>query len=492
MPTNVPPANNEGDAYEYRNRTHDRPHGPFQLDLLPELRRKGYFGSGSCIRVNGSEWMSVRDIGIPLSYPSSSRIPALVLVALLWLLCLLASDWNMPVDAQTGNGLPNIWTFTVDHQWWRLLTGAFLSPGPVPLCIATGLVLLMGPFVIPFLGTYGFMLLYILCGIGGSFAMLEWFIPHLGSTEDIVSLYKYQSMPVPGLLSAGYGILGAALVLCPRRPCGSELVRTWVVVILIGTMTASAFAPLSGMVVPYTRLALLGLLLGIVFASPCAVLHAFRSRQCGIRRQPDNRFLSVPTMCSVALWVILAGAWVNYKQTGKDSAIAAEEESRCFLHGSGRPQYDLLAWSRLQQAARKGYPFAYEAMAYSYMYDPYAVHSHKFRSVEYDPKQYLSLALKFDRSANHQERVVEWMRKAARYGFPNAATELGIALMNGHGCQRNRTEARLWLTHAQTRKANIALGRLNDEESSLKDSYYIRYRKIRTFFRSCFAPVTDD
>ncbi|OCA03217.1 rhomboid family intramembrane serine protease [Akkermansia glycaniphila] len=480
------------DTYEYKNSPSAEPQGPFPLDLLPELRQKGYLGPGSFIRENGGEWVSARGIGIPLFYPAASRKAAWMLVALLWFLWLLTNNWHMPVDAQTGNGQPNIWTFTVDHQWWRLLTGTFLSPGAVPLCLATGLILLMGPFITPFLGTAGFLLLYVLCGIGGSFAVLEWYIPHFGSTEDIVSLYEYQSTPVPGIVSAAYGLLGAALVLCPRRPCIRDNVLAWAASVMICTVALYFFIGITDSIVPYMRLSFLGLLLGMAFASPCALVHAFRRRQCGKLPQSGHRFLSVSSACSLALWLILAGAWMNYKQTGKNSAIAAEEESRCYLHGKGKPQNNLAALARLMQAARAGYPYAYEAIAYSHMDHLPPRHRNKLHSQQYEPRQYATLAWQLNRSPEHRKRAVAWFRKAAQYGFPDAAAELGIALMNGDGCRQNLSEARLWLTHAKTRKADEALARLNVYERGLKESFWQDYRHIRNFFRSCLAMIKQD
>ncbi len=317
-------------------------------------------------------------------------------------------------------------------------------------------------------------------------------MPHFGSTEDLVSLYEYQSMPVPGLVSAAYGLLGAALVLCPNRPCGNDKAVIWVAVIMLYTAALCYFASFMGATVPYTSLSFFGLFLGIAFASPCALVHAFRLRQRGPLPHSGHRFLSVSSACSLALLLVLAGAWMNYKQTGKDSAIAAEEESRSYLHGKGKPQNNPAALVKLMQAAREGYPYAYEAIAYSHMDNLPPRHRYKLHAQQYEPRQYATLAWEIDRSPEHRKRAVAWFRKAAQHGFPDAATELGIALMNGCGCRQNLGEARQWLTHAKTRKADEALARLNIYERGLKEGFWQNYRHIRNFFRSCFARIKED
>lgn len=205
-----------------------------------------------------------------------------------------------------------------------------------------------------------------------------------------------------------------------------------------------------------------------------------------------NRAIVFSPFRRLALWLILAGAWMNYKQTGKNSAIAAEEESRCYLHGKGKPQNNLAALARLMQAARAGYPYAYEAIAYSHMDHLPPRHRNKLHSQQYEPRQYATLAWQLNRSPEHRKRAVAWFRKAAQYGFPDAAAELGIALMNGDGCRQNLSEARLWLTHAKTRKADEALARLNVYERGLKESFWQDYRHIRNFFRSCLARIKQD
>ncbi len=68
----------------------------------------------------------------------------------------------------------NFGPFTLDHQWWRLLTCMFLHIGIVHLLLNMWALLNVGPLAEAVYGRLNFLLMYFVCGLSGSLASLLW------------------------------------------------------------------------------------------------------------------------------------------------------------------------------------------------------------------------------------------------------------------------------------------------------------------------------
>jgi membrane associated rhomboid family serine protease/Flp pilus assembly protein TadD len=68
----------------------------------------------------------------------------------------------------------NFGPYTLDHQWWRLLTCMFLHIGIVHLLLNMWALLNVGPLAEAVYGRLNFLLMYFICGLSGSLASLLW------------------------------------------------------------------------------------------------------------------------------------------------------------------------------------------------------------------------------------------------------------------------------------------------------------------------------
>jgi membrane associated rhomboid family serine protease len=63
------------------------------------------------------------------------------------------------------------------HQWWRLLTCCFVHFGIIHLGVNMYSLYVVGPLLERMWGTWRFLLLYLITGLGGSMAMMVWARP---------------------------------------------------------------------------------------------------------------------------------------------------------------------------------------------------------------------------------------------------------------------------------------------------------------------------
>ncbi len=434
-----------GCLYEYRNSAKAAPNGPFTLDEMAALRCRGYVSPSTFVRMNGGEWQRASECGIPISYPKADYPAACVLILLLLVVyCLLPSpfpSWEM----HTANGQPNIWTCAVDGQWWRIFTGTFSCTGVLSLGMASVLILSMGAGMVPFVGRIGFLLLYMLCGMGGSLAALALYIP------EIEISYGLCHLPFSGVVPGCYGLMGAAIVLGGWRRCGVGTVWSWGVMIMLATFfVCMAFALIwSQLAHANFLMATAGLLLGILLALPCYLLYLHRhgapAPSSGILMEPSRKTKQIGL---AAIFMLACSALANYLATGSESAILDEE--RAYTAD------DEKAVELLVRAASNGFPYACEAAAYCYMdRTPLIIRNHSFNLL-YNPQRWT-------KPGNRPENPVQaafWMEKAAMHGFPEAQYETGKHYMNGFGVDKNEERALYWLDKASQQGHRRAVARM--------------------------------
>ena len=68
----------------------------------------------------------------------------------------------------------NFGPYTLDRQWWRLLTCVFLHIGIVHLLLNMWALLNVGPLAEAVYGRVNFLIIYFICGLSGSLASLLW------------------------------------------------------------------------------------------------------------------------------------------------------------------------------------------------------------------------------------------------------------------------------------------------------------------------------
>ena len=76
-------------------------------------------------------------------------------------------------------------------QWWRLLTSTFLHAGIIHLAFNMFVLFRIGPFMEQLVGRFGFLVVYIFSGLGGSFASVAYnpFGVSVGASGAIFGLY---------------------------------------------------------------------------------------------------------------------------------------------------------------------------------------------------------------------------------------------------------------------------------------------------------------
>jgi rhomboid protease GluP len=85
--------------------------------------------------------------------------------------------------------------FALDGQWWRLLTCCFIHIGVIHLLLNMWVLSTGGPVLERMVGNVGFLILYLISGLGGSLAALFW-------SPDVVAA---------GASGAVFGVFGALL-----------------------------------------------------------------------------------------------------------------------------------------------------------------------------------------------------------------------------------------------------------------------------------------
>jgi rhomboid protease GluP len=98
----------------------------------------------------------------------------------------------------------NFGPFTLAGQWWRVVTSLFLHSGAVHLIFNSMALWQLGPLAERLYGRWHFLLLYLVAGIGGSFASV-WWHPDGNSV---------------GASGAIFGLIGGLLAFVSRRDLG--------------------------------------------------------------------------------------------------------------------------------------------------------------------------------------------------------------------------------------------------------------------------------
>jgi membrane associated rhomboid family serine protease len=80
---------------------------------------------------------------------------------------------------------------TLNGEWWRLLTSNYVHIGVVHLAFNLWAFAITGPLVERVVGNVGFLLLYLVSGVGGSIASLFWnpFVVSAGASGAIFGVY---------------------------------------------------------------------------------------------------------------------------------------------------------------------------------------------------------------------------------------------------------------------------------------------------------------
>lgn len=115
---------------------------------------------------------------------------------------------------------------TIAGEWWRILTATFIHVGIIHLVLNMWVLATAGPLVERMVGNIGFVLLYLVAGLGGSLASLWWnpMLVSAGASGAIFGIYgallglllrAHGSIPAQALTrlrSSGLGFLGYNLI----------------------------------------------------------------------------------------------------------------------------------------------------------------------------------------------------------------------------------------------------------------------------------------
>ena len=111
---------------------------------------------------------------------------------------------------------------TLDGEWWRLLTCTFLHIGVIHLLLNMWVLATGGPIVERMVGNVGFLLLYLISGLGGSLAALLW-SPNVvaagasgavfGVFGALLGVLRKQRGSIPGAALAGLKNFGVSFLL---------------------------------------------------------------------------------------------------------------------------------------------------------------------------------------------------------------------------------------------------------------------------------------
>jgi len=143
-----------------------------------------------------------------------------------WMLARGASAMRVDVELAFEMGANQYRAVRLDGEWWRLLVSTFLHGGVIHLALNMWGLKILGPFVEMYLGATGFVLLYLVSGIGASIVSIAW-------DPRVVSL---------GASGAIFALLGVhlAFFLRHRREMSAELFKSQLtnVAVMVGLNVA--------------------------------------------------------------------------------------------------------------------------------------------------------------------------------------------------------------------------------------------------------------
>lgn len=206
----------------------------------------------------------------------------------------------------------NFGPYTLGGQWYRLLTSVFLHAGILHLLLNMWALLNLGVLAELLFGRRSFVVLYLLCGLGGSIASVWWHTAIVGV----------------GASGAIFGVAGALLpaLAFHRNQRMRAAMRGNLGSIALFVLYNIAFGAASARIDNAAHLGglLTGILLGVLI--PSGLL---RERRPGVVRAP-----TAFTLVGVLLFAAAAGA--RYTNGDKIALASAEHALR-----SGNPQHAL-------------------------------------------------------------------------------------------------------------------------------------------------------
>jgi rhomboid protease GluP len=130
------------------------------------------------------------------------------LMVLVFAVTVLLGGGLLQVDARVHVALgSNYGPFTLEGQWWRLLTAQFLHFGLIHIAFNAMALWQLGPLAERLFGRWHFLLLFLIAGVGGGFGTLIWH-PQVNSA---------------GASGAIFGLIGGLLAFVSRRDLGVPL-----------------------------------------------------------------------------------------------------------------------------------------------------------------------------------------------------------------------------------------------------------------------------
>lgn len=149
-----------------------------------------------------------------LKFRTGFRVtPVLLILNLLMFLALVVVNGNFSqFSAQSLLALgANYSHFVVQGEWWRFFSSIFLHLGLTHLVFNSASLFVLGRFIEPLLGSALFLLVYLACGLAGSFAS-----------------YLFN----PGILSAGasgaiFGLFGIFVAVLLSNIVRPDLRKEW-------------------------------------------------------------------------------------------------------------------------------------------------------------------------------------------------------------------------------------------------------------------------
>ncbi len=130
------------------------------------------------------------------------------LMVLVFAVTVVLGGGLLQADARVHVALgSNYGPFTLEGQWWRLLTAQFLHFGLIHIAFNAMALWQLGPLAERLLGRWHFLLLFLTAGIGGGFGTLVWH-PQVNSA---------------GASGAIFGLIGGLLAFVSRRDLGVPL-----------------------------------------------------------------------------------------------------------------------------------------------------------------------------------------------------------------------------------------------------------------------------
>ena len=130
------------------------------------------------------------------------------LMVLVFAVTVVLGGGLLQADARVHVALgSNFGPFTLEGQWWRLLTAQFLHFGLIHIAFNAMALWQLGPLAERLFGRWHFLLLFLIAGIGGGFGTLVWH-PQVNSA---------------GASGAIFGLIGGLLAFVSRRDLGVPL-----------------------------------------------------------------------------------------------------------------------------------------------------------------------------------------------------------------------------------------------------------------------------